>query len=115
MRNLMIVIALTFAGCATQAVGGLSRPGLLTNPESYLETVGLDSHTKADVLNVVGTPTSSASAEGRDYWTYQLADDGARARYTYIFSGDTLVDVRYNQDKGSYGYDGMTAKRKQGR
>jgi len=113
MRFLSVLMMLALTACATQPVGGLTRPGLMTNPETYLETVGLDTHTKADVLNTIGPPHRQASAEGQDYWTYQLSDDGARARYTYIFAGDALVDVRYNQDLGSFGYDGMTARDQQ--
>jgi hypothetical protein len=111
--SLFAIIALT--ACATQSVGGLTRPTLITNPESYLATVGLNTHKKADAVNVVGPPHRQASAEGRDYWTYRLSDQGARARYTYIFEGDMLVDVRYNQDLGSFGYDGMTARKLQAR
>lgn len=113
MRYISLLAVMALTACATQSMGDLTRPGLMTNPEKYLQTVGLETHTKTDVLNVIGPPHRQASAEGRDYWTYQLSNEGARARYTYIFEGDTLVDVRYNQDMGSFGYDGMTASEQQ--
>jgi len=113
MRFVPLLVIVVLTACATQQMGGLSRPTLMTNPERYLETVGLNTYTRSDVVNVIGPPHRQTSVEGRDYWTYQLSDQGARARYTYVFEGDILVDVRYNQDMGSFGYDGMTARKQQ--
>ena len=105
-----LILALLLVSCATQPMGGLTRPGLTTNPKTYLQTVGLDRYTKQDVVNIIGPPHRQATVDGLEYWTYQLSESGARARYTYIFDDAVLVDVRYNQDLGSYGYDGLTAK-----
>lgn len=113
MRLLLIAAVSLAAGCAGQKMGGLSQPGTFTSPPKYLETVGLETHTKDDVLRVLGPPDSQTEHDDRDMWTYLLSGDGARHRYTYIFKGDSLYNVQYNESGLSGPYSGYTAREAQ--
>lgn len=111
MRTTPILAALLLVGCAAgHEKGGLSEPGLMTDPRSYLATVGLETHTRDDVLRVLGPPDKTIDSGGRTMWTYFLSEDGARRRYVYIFDGDQLYNVQYEESGLTGPLDGLTAR-----
>lgn len=103
----VLAFAIVFVGCASQPKGGLGKPTVMTSPPEYLESVGLGTHTKQDVLSTVGTPDKETELEGLDHWSYKLGEGYGERTFTYIFDGKTLVNVRYN-DQGPH--NGLTAR-----
>ena len=112
MKAIAICLILVLVGCASQSKGGLGKPSIFSSPVTYMETVGLGMYTRDDVMNVMGNPHTVSNLHGNEYWGYFLGQDYGERTYTYIFDGDLLVDVRYN-DNGPY--NGMTAKQRQGK
>lgn len=110
----VIAAAVLLVACATFDPGHLVKPTLTTHPGNYLETVGLDRHSQSDVLSRFGPPDQTTEAADMEFWSYRLSDGGARRTFVYVFDGDVLHDVRY-QESGLPGpYDGMSARDVQG-
>ena len=109
-----IAAAALLVACATFEPGHLVKPTLTTHPGNYLETVGVEQHSKSDVMSRFGPPSQTIESEGMEHWSYRLSEGGARRTFIYVFDGDVLHDVRYQESGLTGPYDGMSARDVQG-
>lgn len=109
MRSIFFLLIATLFGCA--AAGGL-KPTIFTAPPSYLDTFPLGTVSETELISKVGPPDKTIEIGGRRALAYQLGEGYGIRTYTYIFEGDVVVDVLYN-DSGPY--NGITAKGRQGK
>ena len=110
MKAIVFVLIFFLMGCASQSQGGLGKPSIFSSPVSYMETIGLGVYTREDVMRVLGNPHNVTDMGDKEYWGYFMGQDYGERTYTYIFQGDLLVNVRYN-DNGPY--NGLTARKSQ--
>lgn len=96
-----VLLALSVAACATpRTESGFSKPTLWQSPKTYLSSVPLGI-SRNEVVSQMGAPDRTAEVNGQSHWTYRLGSADSVRAYTYVFDGETLVDVVYN-DPGPY-------------
>lgn len=105
-----IVLALVVYGCATPSMSGFSKPTILTNPLSYLDSFPLGLVTKDEIISNLGVPDKSSGLDGKTYLAYELGEGYGKRQYVFELSNGIVTDVRYH-DQGPY--NSSSAKKRQ--
>jgi hypothetical protein len=107
---IVVVMSLLIAGCAATNKDGYSKPTIMTNPLSYLDSFPLGKVSKESVIGNLGIPDKTSEFEGKTYYSYELGEGYGKRQYVYELTNSIVTDVRYN-DQGPY--NGSSAKQRQ--
>ena len=116
MTNVAILFAVTLyflvSGClpSTPVKDGYSKPTIMSDPLSYLDSFPLGKVTKENLINNLGIPDKTSDLEGKIYYSYELGEGWGKRQYVYELTDGVVTDVRYH-DQGPY--NGSSAKQRQ--
>jgi hypothetical protein len=89
-----LLVLLGLALCSS-AVAEDVKISAFTNPSGYVKKFPINSATKTDLVESLGTPHRQMELEGKTLWSYDYGETGLIRTYTFTIDSSVVTRVEF--------------------